>query len=109
MRNFVRENRMKIGNLLCRNGLLFAAACLAAIFAARGDTPTPPADDKFKGLEFRELGPALMGGRIDDFAGGESNPDIVYVGAASGGVWKTTNNGTTLEPGFGKEALSTAR
>jgi photosystem II stability/assembly factor-like uncharacterized protein len=107
MRNFVPENRMKIGNLLCRNGLLFAAACLAAIFAARGDTPTAPANDKFKGLEFRELGPAVMGGRIDDFAVVESNPDIVYVGAASGGVWKTTNNGTTWEPVFDKEAVST--
>src|SRR5260370_3926897 len=100
MRNFVRENRMKIGNLLCRNGLLFAAACLAAIFAARGDTPTPPANDKFKGLEFRELGPALMGGRIDDFAVVQSNPDIVYAGGASRGVLKTTHNRTTPEPGL---------
>src|SRR6516165_4949675 len=107
MRNFVGENRMKIGNSLCRNGLLFAAAWLAAIFAARGDTPTPPANDKFTGLEFRELGPAVMGGRIDDFAVVESNPNIVYVGAASGGVWKTTNNGTTWEPVFDKEAVST--
>jgi photosystem II stability/assembly factor-like uncharacterized protein len=107
MRNFVGENRMKIGNLLCRSGLLLAVACLAAAFAARGDTPTPPANDKFKGLEFRELGPAVMGGRIDDFAVVESNPDIVYVGVASGGVWKTTNNGTTWEPVFDKEAVST--
>jgi len=39
-----------------------------------------------------------MGGRIDDFAVVESNPNIVYVGTASGGVWKTTNNGTTWDP-----------
>src|SRR5260370_38970323 len=107
MRNFVREDRMTIGNVPCRNGLLVGAACLAAIFAARGDTPTPPANDKFKGLEFRELGPAVMGGRIDEFAVVESNPDIVYVGAASGGVWKTTNNGTAWEPIFDKESVST--
>src|SRR5712691_6799114 len=58
--------------------------------AGPGDQPNPA--DKFKNLEFREIGPATMGGRIDDFAVVESNPNIVYVGTASGGVWKTTNN-----------------
>src|SRR5438094_6473895 len=64
-------------------------------------------NETFKPLEFREIGPAVMGGRIDDFAVVESNPDIVYVGTASGGVWKTTNNGTTWEPVFDKEGVST--
>jgi photosystem II stability/assembly factor-like uncharacterized protein len=73
--------------------------------AAPGDQPSPT--DKFKNLEFREIGPATMGGRIDDFAVVESNPNIVYVGTASGGVWKTTNNGTTWEPIFDKESVST--
>src|SRR5205085_11578366 len=63
--------------------------------------------DKLKNLEFREIGPATMGGRIDDFAVVESNPNIVFVGVASGGVWKTTNNGTTWTPVFDKEAVST--
>jgi photosystem II stability/assembly factor-like uncharacterized protein len=69
--------------------------------------PGPPLTDNFKGLEFREIGPAVMGGRIDDFAVVESNPNIVFVGVASGGVWKTVNNGTTWEPVFDKEAVST--
>src|SRR5258708_33969716 len=73
--------------------------------AAPGDQPSPT--DKFKNLEFREIGPAVMGGRIDDFAVVESNPSIVYVGTASGGVWKTTNNGTTREPVFDKQGVST--
>jgi photosystem II stability/assembly factor-like uncharacterized protein len=63
--------------------------------------------DKLKNLPFRELGPAVMGGRIDDFAVVESNPSMVFVGTASGGVWKTTNNGTTWEPVFDKEDVST--
>ena len=63
--------------------------------------------DKLKNLEFREIGPATMGGRIDDFAVVESNPNIVFVGVAAGGVWKTVNNGTTWEPVFDKEAVST--
>jgi hypothetical protein len=69
------------------------------------DQPNPT--DKLKNLEFREIGPATMGGRIDDFAVVESNPNIVFVGTASGGVWKTTNNGTTWEPVFDKESVST--
>ena len=58
-------------------------------------------------LKFREIGPANMGGRVDDFAVVESDPNIVYVGFASGGVWKTINGGTTWEPIFDKEAVST--
>jgi len=82
---------------------------VAFLLAAAGITPGAPQNstDRFKNLEFREIGPAVMGGRIDDFAVVESDPNIVYVGTASGGVWKTTNNGTTWEPVFDKEAVST--
>ncbi len=83
--------------------LLYGAFAMVA-YAAPADQPSPT--DKLKNLEFRELGPATMGGRIDDFAVVESNPNIVFVGAASGGVWKTTNNGTTWEPVFDKEGVS---
>ena len=49
-------------------------------------------DDTFlKNLQFRAIGPAIMGGRIDDIAVVESNPSIYYVGTATGGVWKTVN------------------
>jgi len=48
-----------------------------------------------------------MGGRIDDVAVVESNPSIVYVGTASGGLWKTTNAGTTWTPLFGQGGVST--
>ncbi|HBB88149.1 MAG TPA: hypothetical protein DC047_11080 [Blastocatellia bacterium] len=58
-------------------------------------------DETFlKNLQFRAIGPAIMGGRIDDIAVVESNPSVYYVGAATGGVWKTVNNGTTFEPIF---------
>jgi photosystem II stability/assembly factor-like uncharacterized protein len=58
-------------------------------------------------LMFRQIGPAVMGGRIDDLAVVESDPSVVYAGAASGGVWKTTNRGTTWTPVFDKESVST--
>src|SRR5439155_25290137 len=54
-----------------------------------------------------ERGRAVMGGRIDDFAAVESNPSIVFVGVASGGVRKTVNNGITWEAVFDKEGVST--
>jgi photosystem II stability/assembly factor-like uncharacterized protein len=79
-------------------------ATASAKLAATGESA---AMDKFKALEFREIGPAVMGGRIDDFAVVESNPNIVFVGVASGGVWKTSNNGTTWEPVFEKQGVST--
>src|SRR4029453_12890908 len=56
--------------------------------------------DPFPGLKFRNIGPAAVGGRIDDLAGLESNPAVFYVGTATGGLWKTTNNGTTRETLF---------
>ena len=52
------------------------------------------------GLEFRELGPAIMGGRVADLAVVESDPRIFYVGLGAGGVWKTTNDGMTWDPVF---------
>src|SRR5216684_4792325 len=80
---------------------------LLAVSGNAGPADQPNFADKLKKLEFREIGPAIMGGRIDDFAVVESNPNIVFAGVASGGVWKTTNNGTTWEPVFDKEAVST--
>lgn len=49
----------------------------------------------FSGLEFRSLGPALTSGRIADIAMHPVNESIWYVAVGSGGVWKTTNAGTT--------------
>jgi photosystem II stability/assembly factor-like uncharacterized protein len=65
-----------------------------------------PPDDPFKALEFRSIGPALMGGRIDDVAVVESDPAIYYVATASGGIWKTTNHGTTFAPVFDRYETS---
>ncbi len=51
-------------------------------------------------LSFRLVGPALTSGRISDIAIDPENHDTWYVAAASGGVWKTTNHGTTFSPIF---------
>jgi photosystem II stability/assembly factor-like uncharacterized protein len=57
----------------------------------------------FEGLKFRLIGPAVTSGRIIDFAVNPENIHEYYVAVASGGVWKTTNSGTTFEPVFDKE------
>jgi hypothetical protein len=59
-----------------------------------------------KRFVWRGIGPASMGGRIDDIVAVDSNPYIYYVGFATGGVWKTVNNGTTFQPVF--DTYSTA-
>ncbi len=56
--------------------------------------------EAFRGLELRGIGPALMSGRVVDVAKNPDDPSVWYVAVASGGVWKTENNGTTWEPIF---------
>ena len=60
----------------------------------------PSEDPRSRSFRFRSIGPASMGGRIDDVAVAESDPNIIYLGYAVGGVWKSVNNGTTFEPVF---------
>jgi photosystem II stability/assembly factor-like uncharacterized protein len=57
-------------------------------------------------LEYREIGPALMGGRIADLAVVESKPQLFYIGVATGGVWKTENHGTSWTPLFDDQPTS---
>lgn len=52
------------------------------------------------GLELRNIGPALMSGRISDIAIDPTDPSTWYIAVGSGGVWKTQNAGTTFEPIF---------
>src|SRR5438552_19156759 len=57
-----------------------------------------PAPDLLGAFAARPLGPANMSGRICDVAVVESKPAVMYVASASGGLWKTTNAGTTWTP-----------
>ncbi len=52
----------------------------------------------YSGLKFRSVGPAFMSGRIADIAINPSNENEWYVAVGSGGVWKTSNAGTTWIP-----------
>jgi len=83
--------------------------------AAAADAPTKAADAPAKahadplaattlaGLEFRSIGPAMISGRIVAIAVEPGHRSHYYGGAASGGVWKTINDGNTWTPVFEHE------
>jgi photosystem II stability/assembly factor-like uncharacterized protein len=56
--------------------------------------------DQFKNLKARSIGPAGMSGRVTSIDALQTNPNIIYLGTASGGVWKTENSGAKWEPIF---------
>lgn len=87
--------------------LLLVPPCLVA--RSQPATASAPAKDTlmsaetFAGLKLRCLGPAFTGGRISDFAVDPQRRHCYYVAVSSGGVWKTTNGGTTWTPVFDQE------
>jgi len=56
-------------------------------------TPAPP-------LQWRSLGPSISGGRVAAVAGSDLDPALMYVGAAGGGVWKSSDGGLHFSPVF---------
>lgn len=73
----------------------------------KADEEKKPADPMsaptFNGLKLRSIGPAFTSGRVVGFAVDPNNSARYFVASASGGVWKTINNGTTWTPAFDKE------
>jgi len=56
--------------------------------------------EMFGDMTARQIGPALMSGRISDLEGHPTNPRIVYAGTAGGGVWKSSNGGASFSSIF---------
>ncbi|MBW3535815.1 MAG: glycosyl hydrolase, partial [Gemmatimonadetes bacterium] len=77
-----------------------AAVVVALALAAPAPAAAQQAglDDFLAALDFREMGPATMGGRVSDLAIHPSAPATWYVGLATGGVWKTTSHGSSWTP-----------
>ncbi|MBN1274113.1 MAG: hypothetical protein JXB26_17755 [Candidatus Aminicenantes bacterium] len=76
--------------------LLFSLCFLLITGAGFGEKTENFSPEILKAFSFRALGPARQGGRILHIAVPESIPYTFYIGTASGGVWKTENNGTTF-------------
>ena len=81
---------------------------MTPLAAQGGGGPATPAtpminrstDPLLKSFRFRNIGPASMGGRLHDIEVSESNPSVIYLGYAVGGIWKSENNGTSFTPVF---------
>ena len=67
-------------------------------FSQKNKKNTKNESSIYSGLKFRSIGPAFMSGRIADIAINPKNENEWYVAVGSGGVWKTSNSGTTWQP-----------
>src|SRR6478736_5906645 len=84
----------KSKTLLC---LAVAGFAFAGTLRAAG---TEVDSNTFGGLEARSIGPAVMGGRISAIDAVPQYPLTIYVGAAGGGVWRSTDGGVAWKPVF---------
>jgi photosystem II stability/assembly factor-like uncharacterized protein len=69
-------------------------------------SPTPTPGPPWSNMAWREIGPALPGGRVAAVAGSDSDPNLYYIGAAGGGVWKSDDGGETWQPVFEHEKVA---
>lgn len=89
-----------------QKNILFLLITMSSIsWAQRNRQATSSVENKkeeisLSGLKFRNIGPSVTSGRIADFAVNPNNYNEYYVATASGGVWKTTNAGTSYQPIF---------
>ncbi|HEU4633006.1 MAG TPA: hypothetical protein VFS22_03415, partial [Flavisolibacter sp.] len=98
--------------------LFFIAAFLFFQTYSFGQVKPTPGSDRLKGLQqrqllekkstinhvkFRNIGPSVMSGRVDDIEANPDDPTEFYVAYATGGLWHTTNNGQSFTPVFDSE------
>ena len=83
-------------------GSLGIAGLLWAQVATRPAAPKPnqSTDPLLRGFEFRSIGPAVMMGRLDDIQGSAKDPMLLYIGFATGGLWKSTDGGNHWKSQF---------
>jgi photosystem II stability/assembly factor-like uncharacterized protein len=77
--------------------LLYATLFISPVYSQKLEIK------KLEGMKARSIGPAAMSGRITALAVQATNPDIIYAGSASGGLWKSQSGGISWDPIFDKE------
>ncbi|MDA0313043.1 MAG: hypothetical protein O2992_13120 [Gemmatimonadetes bacterium] len=82
-------------------------AILMPLFATGLSAQRAISTDDMRAFQPRSIGPAVTGGRVHDIEAIPSDPSTIYVAAASGGLWKTTNRGMTWTNVFDTMAVST--
>ncbi len=91
--------------LVVLSSIFLAAFCSNLIAMPKVETDSLMSSSVFNGLALRSVGPAFTGGRIVAIAVDPNNRAHYYVGAASGGVWETHNDGTSWTPVFQHEPV----
>jgi len=92
----MQTNRPKMKKLSFTLLLLFCITAFSQEFSM----------DLVKNMKPRNIGPGGMSGRVTAIDAVHANPDIMYVGTASGGLWKSTSGGIKWEPIFEKEVTA---
>jgi photosystem II stability/assembly factor-like uncharacterized protein len=88
-----------------KNIIFILQLCWLSAAFAQGD-PAFTSSTYFGGLRARQIGPALMSGRVTDIDAVQSNPKIVYVASAGGGLWKSQTGGADFSPIFDDHTMS---
>ena len=84
---------------------LILAVSTVSTHAAKKDNSDVMTSELFAAMEFRNIGPAYMSGRIADIEVDTKNPSVWYIAVGSGGVWKTQNAGITWKPVFDEQPV----
>jgi photosystem II stability/assembly factor-like uncharacterized protein len=88
-----------------KKSLLFSIISLS-VFSTNAQEITLKGKELFGDLEARQIGPALMSGRVSDLAMHPKNNQIIFLGAAGGGIWKSSDGGASFVPVFDKHIQS---
>jgi photosystem II stability/assembly factor-like uncharacterized protein len=86
------------------SGLRFAPLLAAAVAAAPLAAQSPA--QLFQSVRLREIGPTAQGGRYVEFAVNEADPRMFYAATATGGLWKTVNNGISFTSVFDDQPVA---
>ena len=101
------ENTMKSGIeyfvIVCLMMNIMSSFYIQALQAQGAPVPTGLLQE----MHFREIGPAVTGGRIHDVEALPEDPSTIYIATATGGIWKSVNKGTTWSAIFEGQATST--
>ena len=101
-----KQAQYKNQNSLIMKNILLIFLSIILSFSAQAQKKIKLSKYTFGEVKAREIGPAVMSGRVSTIDAVNSNHNIIYVGAASGGVWKSTNGGTSFDAVFDKHIQS---